>query len=177
MEILVMFIAVVSVPYLASFISPGSDVEAVNNAAIALTAVQLLWMNLVTDGLPAIALGVDPGDPDLMERKPRKPNESVFSKDVKVYLATMPILMTALLLVAFFSHLPWLSEFRLLEARTQLLTAMIAMELVVAISHAFTKISSFQSWTLQEQMAMVCNSIIVRFAIGGSVRSRSPNSL
>ena len=61
-------------------------------------------MNLVTDGLPAIALGVDPGDPDLMERKPRKPNESVFSKDVKVYLSTMPILMTVLLLIAFFSH-------------------------------------------------------------------------
>jgi Ca2+-transporting ATPase len=134
MEILVMFFAVVSVPYLARVISPGSSVETINNAAIALTAVQLLWINLVTDGLPAIALGVDPGDPDLMERKPRKPNESVFSKDVKVYLSTMPILMTALLLIAFFSHMPWISEFRLLEARTQLLTAMIAMELVVALS-------------------------------------------
>jgi Ca2+-transporting ATPase len=42
--------------------------------------------------------------------------------------------MTALLLIAFFSHMPWISEFRLLEARTQLLTAMIAMELVVALS-------------------------------------------
>jgi Ca2+-transporting ATPase len=139
MEILVMFIAVVSVPYLASIFSPGLNLtntgkESINKAALALTAVQLLWMNLVTDGLPAIALGVDPGDPDLMERQPRKPNESVFSKDVKAYLSTMPILMTVLLLIAFFSHMPWLSEFRLLEARTQLLTAMIAMELVVALS-------------------------------------------
>ena len=137
MEILVMFIAVVSVPYPSEVFSPGnSDVgrDSISDAAIALTAVQILWMNLVTDGLPAIALGVDPGDPDLMERKPRKPNESVFSKDVKVYLSTMPILMTVLLLMAFFSHMPWLSEFRLLEARTQLLTAMIAMELVIAIS-------------------------------------------
>ena len=134
MEILVMFIAVVSVPILARVVSPGSDVGLINDAAIALTAVQILWMNLVTDGLPAIALGVDPGDPDLMERKPRKPNETVFSKDVKVYLSTIPILMTVLLLAAFYSHLPWLSEFRLLEARTQLLTAMIAMELVIAIS-------------------------------------------
>jgi P-type Ca2+ transporter type 2C len=134
MEILVMFIAVVSVPIVARVISPGSDVGLINDAAIALTAVQILWMNLVTDGLPAIALGVDPGDPDLMERKPRKPNESVFSKDVKVYLSTIPVLMTVLLLVAFYSHMPWLSEFRLLEARTQLLTAMIAMELVIAIT-------------------------------------------
>ena len=62
----------------------------ISDAAIALTAVQILWMNLVTDGLPAIALGVDPGDPDLMERKPRKPNESIFSKDVKVYLSAIP---------------------------------------------------------------------------------------
>ena len=134
MEVLVMFFAVVSVPYLARILSPGSNVEMINSAAIALTAVQILWINLVTDGLPAIALGVDPGDPDLMQRKPRRPNEGVFSKDVKVYLTVVPIFMTVILLLAFFSHMPWVSEFRLLEARTQLLTAMIAMELIIAIS-------------------------------------------
>ncbi len=144
MEILVMFIAVVSVPFLASIISPGSDVENINNAAIALTAVQLLWMNLVTDGLPAIALGVDPGDPDLMERKPRKPDESIFSKDVKAYLLGGSVMMTVLLLGAYFAHQPWTSQFHLLEARTQLLTAMIVMELVVALSMRSLKYSIFK---------------------------------
>ena len=144
MEILVMFCAVVSVPYIARVISPGSDVGLINEAAIALTAVQILWMNLVTDGLPAIALGVDPGDPDLMERKPRKPNESIFSKDVKVYLSTIPVLMTVLLLVAFYSHLPWTSGEHLLEARTQLLTAMIVMELVIALSMRSLKYPIFK---------------------------------
>ena len=134
MEILVMFFVVVSVPYLARMFSPGSAVADISSAGIALTAVQILWINLVTDGLPAIALGVDPGDPDLMNRKPRKPNESIFSKDVKVYLSVMPIFMTVLLLAAFFSHTPWVSEPMLKAARTQLFTAMVLMELTVAIS-------------------------------------------
>jgi Ca2+-transporting ATPase len=144
MEILVMFFAVVSVPYIARAISPGSSVGTINDAAIALTAVQILWINLVTDGLPAIALGVDPGDPDLMQRKPRKPNESIFSKDVKVYLTLVPIFMTVLLLLAFFSHLPWESGSNLLDARTQLFTAMIAMELTIAISCRSLKYSVFK---------------------------------
>jgi len=134
MEILVIFIAVTSVPYIASLFNPGSDMDLVSRSAIALTAVQILWVNLVTDGLPAIALGVDPGDPDLMERPPRKPNESIFTRDVKINLITVPALMTALLLMAYITQQPWLSESNLVAARTQLFTAMVSMELVIAIS-------------------------------------------
>ena len=42
-----------------------------------LTAVQILWVNLITDTLPAIALGMDPDDPDVMKMKPRNPKESI----------------------------------------------------------------------------------------------------
>ncbi len=44
-----------------------------------LLPIQLLWMNLVTDGLPAIALGIDPADRDIMYRPPRVPQESIFA--------------------------------------------------------------------------------------------------
>ncbi len=144
MEILVMFVAVVSVPTLANMFSPGSDAASISNAAIALTAVQLLWINLVTDGLPAIALGVDLGDPDLMQRQPRKPKESIFTRDVKIYLIATPILTSALLLTAFFSHQPWLGELQLLEARTQLFTAMVVIELAIALSSRSLKYPVFK---------------------------------
>jgi Ca2+-transporting ATPase len=137
MEILVMFIAVVSVPFLARILTPGfveTPETRLGDATIALTAAQLLWVNLTTDGLPAIALGIDPGDPDIMERKPREPHESVFTRDVKLYLLLVPILMTVLLLFGYFYYHPWEGEFQLREARTQLLTAMILMELANAIA-------------------------------------------
>jgi Ca2+-transporting ATPase len=138
MEILVMFIVMVGVPYLA-----GSQ-EHEPGSVVALTAIQLLWVNLTTDGLPALALGVDPGDPDLMERKPRSPNESVFTRDVKMYLTATPILMTVLLLSGYLMYQPWIDQAHLTEARTQLLTAMILMELVNAISARSLKYPVFK---------------------------------
>jgi Ca2+-transporting ATPase len=132
MEIIVMFVAMIGVPYLAGV----NEIE--TESVVALTAIQLLWVNLTTDGLPAIALGVDPGDPDLMEKKPRDPNESVWTTDVKLYLTVTPIIMSVLLLFGYFMYQPWLGVVNgkdmLVEARTQLLTAMILMELANAIS-------------------------------------------
>lgn len=47
-----------------------------------LTAVQILYVNLATDGLPALALAVDPADPDLMHRPPRPMNQGIFTRPV-----------------------------------------------------------------------------------------------
>jgi len=139
MEILVMFIAMMITPDPLYDISSG-----IVPPAIALTTIQILWVNLTTDGLPAIALGVDPGDPDLMERKPRDPNESVFTRDVKVYLSAVPVLMTVLLLGGYIFYQPWISEHNLVEARTQLFTAIVIMELANALNARSLKYTIFK---------------------------------
>jgi len=62
-----------------------------------LIAIQILMVNLTTDGLPALALGVDPKAPDIMRRPPRPPRESVFSRGVNVLLAVISLHLTLLL--------------------------------------------------------------------------------
>ena len=66
-----------------------------------LIATQLLWINLLTDSLPAIALGMDPGDPDVMKEKPRPPKESFFAHGGGIRALTGGILIGALTLFAF----------------------------------------------------------------------------
>ncbi|MEM2141870.1 MAG: HAD-IC family P-type ATPase, partial [Candidatus Thorarchaeota archaeon] len=51
-----------------------------------LLPAQILYINLVTDGLPAIALGLSPPDPDIMKRPPRNPSESIFSREVRRFI-------------------------------------------------------------------------------------------
>ena len=69
---------------------------------IPLTAIQLLWLNLVTDGAPALALGTEPGDPDIMDRPPRPPEEPIINKYMQVGILIQTIAITAVTLLAYY---------------------------------------------------------------------------
>ncbi len=68
---------------------------------VPLTAIQLLWLNLVTDGAPALALGTEPGDPDIMDRPPRPPQEPIINKYMQIGILVQTIAITAVTLGAF----------------------------------------------------------------------------
>ncbi len=69
---------------------------------VPLAATQLLWINLITDSLPAIALGVDPGDKDVMKRKPRDPKQSFFAEGSGTRAVIGGFLIGILTLTAFY---------------------------------------------------------------------------
>ena len=70
-----------------------------------LVAVQLLWLNLVTDGAPALALSTEKGDPDIMEQPPRSPKEPIINRSMLVGVVTQTIAITAVTLFAFWTGL------------------------------------------------------------------------
>lgn len=69
---------------------------------IPLLPTQILWVNLITDTLPAIALGVDPGDKEVMKKKPRDPKESFFAGGASFRAIVGGSLIGILTLVAFY---------------------------------------------------------------------------
>lgn len=65
--------------------------------------VQLLWINLITDSLPALALGMEEAEGDVMKRKPRKASDGVFAGGMGVDIAFQGVIITLLVLASFFA--------------------------------------------------------------------------
>jgi Ca2+-transporting ATPase len=78
---------------------------------VPLTPLQILWMNLVTDGLPALALALEPGEQGLMQRPPAEPGESIFAAGTGTYILRTGVvfgLMTvAMMMIAAQRDEPW----------------------------------------------------------------------
>ena len=65
--------------------------------------VQLLWINLITDSLPALALGMEEAEGDVMKRKPRKASDGVFAGGMGLDIAFQGVIITLLVLASFFT--------------------------------------------------------------------------
>ncbi|HCY20741.1 TPA: hypothetical protein DIC40_02615 [Patescibacteria group bacterium] len=91
-----------------------------------LLAIHLLWINLVTDGLPAIALGIDPVNPDVMKHHPRKSSESIVSQKMMINIAILSSIMTIAALFLFFRH----HDTDIVQARSGVFVLLVFIELI-----------------------------------------------
>ncbi|GBF81840.1 cation-translocating P-type ATPase [Aphanothece sacrum] len=66
---------------------------------VPLSPLQILWMNLVTDGLPALALAMEPAEPNVMQRPPYSPRESIFSRGLGLYMVRIGIIFAILTII------------------------------------------------------------------------------
>ena len=92
-----------------------------------LLAIQLLWINLVTDSFPAIALGIDPPQKDIMKKKPRNSKKSLFADGLWTQIITEGMMIGVLTLVAFYIGY---SKYNLEVARTMAFVSLGMLELI-----------------------------------------------
>ena len=98
-EIIILFIAILIAPLLANAF--GIDIGLIEP----LLPIHILWINLVTDSLPALALAVDPAEKDIMNRKPNKKQKGIFNKGMTWRVIYQGIMIGILTLVAFIAGL------------------------------------------------------------------------
>jgi len=130
-EILLMAVAVLFGPLLG-----------LPDGALPLTAIQILFVNLVTDGLPAIALSVDPSAPNIMQQKPRPRGQGVFTVSVLRLMLVCGIWTFLLTLGVFIWAVN--SGRSILEAQGLCFATLVIIELVAAYSFRSEKYSLFK---------------------------------
>lgn len=122
-------------------------------------AIHLLWINLITDSLPAIALGMDPKDKGIMKEKPRNPNETIFAngglRDTLMHGAFITIAVMIAYLSAFWlngitdyntiAHISDIDKTILLQAQTMSFTALGFAELVHMVCMSSVEHSAFKT--------------------------------
>lgn len=138
---------------------------------VPLIATQILWVNLITDALPALALGVDPGDHDVMTKKPRDPKESFFARGAGYRAVVGGVLIGTLTLAAFYFGLTEhghgvfsgeIPEEALVYARTMAFVVLASSQLFYSISLRHETKSIFQ-------IGLFTNKYLIGAIVVGSV--------
>ncbi|MDZ4655194.1 MAG: calcium-translocating P-type ATPase, PMCA-type [Coriobacteriia bacterium] len=117
----------------------------------ALLPLQILWINLVTDGFPALALGVDPASPRVMERKPRDAKESILAKKRQVQILWQGAFITLAGLIMYVWAGFYMPGHGAERAQTMLFTAMVLAQLLHAFSFRSETRTIFSAYSLENK--------------------------
>ncbi|MFA5141632.1 MAG: calcium-translocating P-type ATPase, SERCA-type [Candidatus Woesearchaeota archaeon] len=106
---------------------------------VPLIAIQILWINLLTDGLPALALGVDKADTDIMTRKPRPKGENIINSYNMAVMSGVAVIMMVVTLMMFFNYDPAVNT---RYAQTIAFTSLVMLQMF----NVFNATSEYQSF-------------------------------
>lgn len=106
---------------------------------VPLTPLQILWMNLVTDGLPALALAVEPAEPNVMKRPPYDPRESIFARGLGWYMVRVGIIFAIITIILMtwayrYTHAPGFDPSREDAWKTMVFTTLCIAQMGHAIA-------------------------------------------
>ena len=164
-EIIVLFIAILITPWLSSKF--GIDV----NLIVPLLPIHILWINLVTDSLPALALSVDPAEEDIMERKPLKSGKGIFTKGMTWRVIYQGVMIGLLTLAAFIiglatpeAELPQIEgltvqEIKVEVGQTMAFTVLALSELVHVFNVRNNKKSLFKTKALSNKYLLLAIAV------------------
>ena len=164
-EIIVLFVAILITPWLSSKF--GIDVSLI----VPLLPIHILWINLVTDSLPALALAVDPAESDIMERKPLKSEKGIFTKGMTWRVIYQGIMIGMLTLAAFIiglatpeTELPQIEglsvqEIKVEIAQTMAFTVLALSELVHVFNVRNNKKSIFTTKALSNKYLLLAIAV------------------
>ncbi|MBL8193063.1 MAG: cation-translocating P-type ATPase [Blastocatellia bacterium] len=128
-----------------------------------LQPLQILWLNLVADGLPSVALGLEPAEQDIMKRPPNYPNESIFSRRVIAQIVWGGLLVGSVLAMVGY----WYKTNNLATWQTMILTTLIFSRMNLIMAVRSNKYSLFQIGILSNKplLGAVSLTILMQIAI------------
>ncbi|MGA9351985.1 MAG: cation-translocating P-type ATPase, partial [Anaerolineae bacterium] len=138
---------------------------------VPLVAIQLLVLNLVTDGAPALALGLEKGDPDIMKQPPRPPDEPVINREMIWGIIIQSIAITSATLLSFWIGLRWFPN-NVAAARTMCFTTLSISELFRAYTSRSERYSlwsigvfsnKWMQWAVLTSLIIILTIIYVPF--------------
>ena len=143
----------------------GGVVIVVGPELLPLLPAAILYINLATDGLPALALGLSPPDRDIMQRPPRDPTESIFSRDVRLLVLLGVLIECPIFLWIYFSNYADIEV-----ARTKIFLLFVFVELIISMCFRSLRFSLFQApphkWLLLAmawEIALL--GVLIQFAV------------
>lgn len=135
-----------------------------------LNPVHLLWINLITDCFPALALGMERGEADAMKRPPRDSGDGIFSNGVGAGVAVQGFFIALLTTVSYFTgHFMEAGKWEITESPDGMTMAFLTLSLV-EIFHAFNMRSRERSiFTIKKQNGWLWGSMLLAFALTSAV--------